>query len=157
MFTPMSCGRPVSETFAGYSFLTQWQNHIISQRQTQNSARSAAEVKHGSWWQAFDRCSTFLLRCHVAAFSQRPSRALRSSRNGKTICFRNVKQRTRLVQPQKSNMALGGRSLIGVVNVYSDVMWPPCLRDLCGLFVPHAMATPYDFATSNTDLGSSSR
>ena len=64
---------------------------------------------------------------------------------------------TRPVQPQRSTKALGGRSLIGVVNVYSDVLRPPCLRDLCGLFVPHAMAKPYDFATSNTELGSFSR
>ena len=92
-----------------------------------------------------------MLRCHVAAFFQRPPRALYVSSNCKTIRFRNVKQRTRLVQPQKSNMALGGKSLIGVIHFCSVVLWPPSLRDRCGLSAPQAMAKQYAFAMSYTD------
>ena len=118
----------------------------LSQSQAHNSARLAAGAKRGSWEQEFDGRSSLLHRFLAAAPHHGPLRALRRSTNGTTISFRYVVITTRLVQPRGSNMALGSRSLIGVVGVCVDCPLLPLITDLCGLSAPQAMARLWVFA-----------
>ena len=63
-----------------------------------------------------------------------------------TTSFRSAKHTTRLVQPRGPNVALGSRSLMGVVVFAPISCCCPFIADLCGPPAAQAMARQYAFA-----------